>query len=133
MYQTSQRELILLFLKQSGARQISVDDALVHLAKSGHKIGRATVYRYFETLCKDGALRKYGAVHGKSAYYQYIGDGSSCGEHYHMICGECKKLFHVKCEVLDIAKQHIMKDHSFSIDNLKTTLHGVCKQCAARL
>ncbi len=128
-YKTSQRELILIYLKENSERHVTADDVIFYLKENGSSVGKATVYRYFDALLSEGLLRKFHGTNGKSACYQLIDKSENCHNHYHFICDQCNILFHIDCEILDSVQKHIKENHSFFIDNLKTTFHGVCDKC----
>lgn len=130
-YSTNQRAIILKFLKESKDNHITVDDVELNLKETKHPVGKATIYRYFDVLVSEGKLRKYTGINGKSACYQYIEQIDKCNEHYHLICDGCEKLFHIECDYLDKANIQIAKKYNFSINNLKTTFHGLCKKCSS--
>lgn len=128
-YRTRQRELILDFLKHSDARHVSVDEVLEHLKAEGDKVGRTTIYRYMEKLTEEGVLRKYFIEEGAGACYQYVEYAQGCHEHFHLKCLKCGRLFHVECDYLNKLGEHIKEHHGFTVDNTKTVLYGVCKDC----
>lgn len=127
-YKTKQREFILEYLKKHKDEHISVEDILYHLKQSGTPVGTSTVYRYLDKLVKENIVRKYQTEEGKSACYQYSGDGV-CKTHYHFKCIDCGTLFHVDCEVFHDIEEHLKKEHKFYLDSCKTVLYGLCQSC----
>lgn len=131
-YKTNQRKLIMEYLQESAGKHITADDLLFALKERGCPVGRATVYRFFDTLAKEGVLFKYPSVDGASACYEYRGGGAACSGHYHLKCGKCGALFHLECE--DVAKlyAHIRESHGFEVDNRTTVFYGTCNSCAEK-
>ena len=127
-YKTKQKELILTFLKNNKESHLTVDEILFNLQKEGTPVGKTTVYRALEKLEAQNLIRKY-SISGTSSCFQYIGDKKSCHSHYHLKCSHCNKLFHIKDNNLDKAVSSIMKTNHFAIDNSKTVLYGICKEC----
>ncbi|MBP3542657.1 MAG: transcriptional repressor [Lachnospiraceae bacterium] len=128
-YRTRQREAILEFLKRSGSHHVSIEEVLEHLKAEGEKVGRTTIYRYMEKLTEEGTLRKYFIEEGVGACYQYVDSAQGCHEHFHLKCLKCGKLLHVECDYLNKVGEHIGEHHGFVVDNTKTVLYGVCKDC----
>ncbi|KUO72498.1 MAG: hypothetical protein APF77_11980 [Clostridia bacterium BRH_c25] len=129
-YNTKQREIIIDFIHKNKKDHITADSIVDHLKNTGNPVGKATVYRFLDLLAKEGKVRKYGGVEGLSACYQYI-DNDNCHMHYHLICNDCGKLFHIECTYLDKVGDHILNHHCFKMDNLKTVLYGTCEKCGA--
>jgi Fur family ferric uptake transcriptional regulator len=84
-----------------------------------------------EKLAAEGTIHKYVLSDGKSACYQYTGKGLPCREHFHLICETCGTLIHVDCDLLDEIRAHLLLEHDFQIDTLKTIFYGTCKKCLA--
>ncbi len=130
-YKTKQREALKNAVIKSGGRHITVDGMTALLLEGGNSVGRTTVYRYLEKMVDEGKARKY-AHAGESACYQYIGEGDSCKEHFHLKCEACGRLIHIECNHLDVLGEHINSFHGFSINRLKTVLYGVCEECSRK-
>lgn len=131
-YETEPRKLILEYIKKAGGSHFTADDIFFSLKKDGCRIGKATIYRYFEKLTEQGMLRKYVPVDGLSACYEYAGDSSDCRSHYHMKCDVCGSLFHLECGFLDEISEHIDARHNFRINKFKTIFYGTCAKCRAK-
>ena len=131
MYKTTQRDVIINYLKENADRHITVDDILFYLKSHDIAVGKTTVYRYFGVLEKQGLLRKFENMDGKSACYQYVNEHES-GNHYHFVCESCNELFHIECNFLDEIQAHIFSDHTFKINSVKTVFQGTCKNCITK-
>ena len=129
-YKTKQREIILDYLKKCKDSHVTIDEVTEHLKTEGNKVGRTTIYRYMEKLTDEGLLRKYFIEEGIGACYQYQGEGEHCHSHFHLKCTKCGQLFHIDCEFISQIEDHVFEHHHFRIDNSKTVLYGICKNCA---
>ena len=134
-YNTKQRELILECLSNSEGNHITAEDILDYLKKRDTPVGKSTIYRYLENLVEQGIVRKYTIKEGKSACYQFVGEGENthCTEHYHLKCSVCDRLFHVSCKFMDGIKEHINEEHGFVRHSSKTVFYGVCADCREKL
>jgi Fur family ferric uptake transcriptional regulator len=129
-YHTRQGQLILDYMRTLGSSHATVNQLVNHFAASGESgIGQTTIYRHLEKLLSQGKIRKYFLSDGEGACYQYVEDGSLCREHFHLKCEVCGELIHADCELLDTIDQHLLAEHDFQINALKTVLYGTCKKC----
>ena len=128
-YRTKQRELIVGCLVENKERHITADEIVQLLRERSEPVGKATVYRLLDKLVGEGAVRKYIAEEGKSACYQYSDGSDSCNRHFHLKCVRCNRLFHVECDYLSELDGHILAHHGFTVDNTKTVLYGICREC----
>lgn len=126
-YKTKQSEIVLEYLKENSDSHLTANE--IAMALSGKNVGKTTVYRHLEKLCRDGAVRKYILEEGDSACYQYIGD-SSCHSHFHLKCLNCNKLLHLECDHLSEIETHINAHHNFKVDSSRTVFYGICEECA---
>lgn len=128
-YNTSQRKLILAVIEKNSDRHITADDVHLALLHEGHPVGKATIYRHFERLEKEGLLIKYAPVDGASACYQYAPASGKELLHYHMKCERCGKLFHLDCSFLNQISDHFSEHHKFELNKFKTVFYGICSEC----
>lgn len=128
-YNTKQRQAVLCCLEENKSRSLTVDGVCHALEESGEHIGRSTVYRRLEELCRDGIVRRFAPEEGKSVTYRFI--GSECGAdcRFHLICTECGRIEHTHCHALDDLLLHMAGEHGFSVDEKKTVLYGRCAKC----
>jgi len=131
-YNTNQRKLILDFLEENSGRHVTADDVLYALKGRGCPVGKATIYRFFDQLAKEGRLLKYLAGDGASACYEYHAGHASNGGHYHLKCDTCGGLAHLACASVAKLYEHIQSEHGFRVDTLQTVFHGTCAACASR-
>lgn len=130
-YNTRQRQMIISCLKENSDRHMTADMLIKRLLQNGVSVGRATVYRTLDKLCREGAVRRYELSVENSACYQYIDGNADCGEHFHLKCECCGELIHLDCGHISKLSEHIEKEHAFKVDNAKTVLYGLCENCAA--
>ena len=128
-YNTKQKNAILACLEAQKAQSLTVDGVVQALAAAGEQIGRSTVYRRLEELCKEGVIRRFAAESGKSVTYRCI--GTACDEdcHFHLICTDCGEVAHTHCHEMEQLFLHRAKEHGFAIDEKKTVLYGKCQKC----
>lgn len=128
IYNTKQREIILNYLMENKNRTITAEEIINYSRIIGEKIGKATVYRYLNNLLETNMVKKFVLDDGKGSCYQYV-DGKKCEEHYHLKCKNCNKIIHLDCDEFINIQKHILKEHGFEIDSIKTVLYGMCKKC----
>lgn len=128
IYQTKQRRVILDFLFANSGRHMTTEEVLEALKVNGHKISRATVYRYLEKLADERALRRYTQASGRGvALYEYCG---CSGGFYHLKCDACGNLQHLTRGNVSGLLSHIEADYGFIIDPERTIFHGTCGECS---
>lgn len=130
-YSTHQKREMLGYLKAHEYEPFTVDDLVFRMREQGENIGRTTVYRYLEQLSNAGNVRKYQSPQGMTCY-QHIENCSACDAHFHMMCKNCGRLYHVDCELMEKLTRHISEDHGFTLDPRETVLVGTCARCAGK-
>lgn len=129
-YKTKQRAQVIECLKENKDKHMTVEMLIKYLANAGVSVGRATIYRTLDMLCKEGIIRRYELTVDNSACYQYIDEHADCSEHFHLKCEQCGELIHLDCDHITELSKHIEKDHAFRVNNSKTVLYGLCAKCA---
>ncbi|MDR3144796.1 MAG: transcriptional repressor [Treponema sp.] len=127
-YRTRQQRLILDYMASLGDSHVTVHQLVRHFEQEEAGIGQTTIYRHLEKLADRGMLRKYVLSDGKSACYQYV-DDDACREHFHLTCEQCGSLIHLDCDLLDEIQGHLLREHGFQINKLKTVFYGSCSKC----
>ena len=128
-YNTKQRQIIVSCLEENKQASLTVDGVCRYLEERGEHIGRSTVYRRLEDLCKEGVIRRFAPEMGKSVTYRFIGSECGCDCHFHLVCTECGGVEHTHCEALENLFSHMAGEHGFSVDEKKTVLYGKCAKC----
>ena len=125
-YQTKQGRALVEYLRSQGSRHVSVQQIASGLPE---KIGTATIYRQLDKLAARGLVRKY-VSDGDPACYQYVGeDAKNCMQHFHLKCSSCGELIHLECEEMGRLSEHILREHGFRTDPLRSVLYGTCAEC----
>ena len=128
-YKTKQKHLILSFLSENTDHQFACEDIAEILKRNGTPVGKSTVYRYLLKLEEEGKVRRFAENGNKSVFFRYIGNNCDCNQHLHLKCLSCGDFIHLDCELMNNVSTHLVKDHNFKIDNSKTVLYGLCKNC----
>ncbi|MDE6660496.1 MAG: transcriptional repressor [Anaeroplasmataceae bacterium] len=123
MYQTNHQKIILDFFK-SHQDQAFTAQALIDRFQG--QINKATIYRKLHLLEENKMVRKSYNDMKKSYEYQYALD---CENHLHLICKECGKIIHLKCDQTSSFVSHLSNQHGFLIDQRSTMIFGVCEGC----
>lgn len=131
-YNTKQKQIIYDFLLKNKERLLTCEEIADCLKASGTPVGKATLYRYLDSLVSSGDARKLTAEDKKSAAYQLLDKEMNCSSHLHMKCNCCGELYHLGCEFMHSVGEHILNHHQFEIDNSKTVIYGICKNCSGK-
>ena len=130
-YRTKQRDILMDAILSYRDTPFTAEELLVKLINQKNRVSKATVYRTLDMLESEGNIRKYYISPHERAFYQYIGDHKNCHDHYHCVCYDCAKLFHIECDVFNGLNTHFKEDHHFNIDFNQTLLYGHCEGCAS--
>ncbi|HAH70047.1 MAG TPA: transcriptional repressor [Synergistaceae bacterium] len=131
-YNTNQRKLILAVIERNRGRHITAEEVHLELIRAGSPVGKATVYRHFERLEKEGLLIRYAPVEGAGACWEYAGEPGEVPAHYHMKCESCGKLFCLDCTFLDTISNHFSEHHKFDLNRFRTVFYGICSECRGK-
>ncbi|MCL2045980.1 MAG: transcriptional repressor [Oscillospiraceae bacterium] len=131
-YNTKQREAILDYIISLDGAHVTAGQIVKHFSNMPIPIGRTTIYRHLDKLMETGKLRRYTTDGVSGVCYQYIGDEVGCYTHFHLKCEDCGELIHMECNMLGRLEGHILKEHSFQINALKTVLYGQCSACSEK-
>ena len=132
IYNTKQKNLVLECLKQHENENLTSENIIGFLKKSGNEIGEATVYRHLKNLIECGNVRKILDKNGVYVY-RYFREDRDCRNHFHLMCDSCGTLIHLECESLSKLYEHIDKEHGFCVDGIKTVFYGKCKKCSKKI
>lgn len=130
-YKTKQREILLDYLKTIPGVHFTAGDICEYFKGQDLTIGQSTVYRQLEELVNEGLLNKYNLSATDPACFEYLEEGSHCeGEVcFHCKCEKCGKLIHMHCDELVEIQSHLLRDHQFTMDPLRTVFYGICEDC----
>ncbi|MCR5473983.1 MAG: transcriptional repressor [Lachnospiraceae bacterium] len=130
-YKTKQREILLGYFETNPGVHVTAGDICEFFRSSGILIGQSTIYRNLESLVDEGIINKYNIDRNSPACFEYVRpdsheDVETC---FHCKCEKCGKLIHLHCDELDEMQAHLMKEHSFRLDPMRTVFYGLCEQC----
>ena len=130
-YKTKQREQLLDYLKTVPGKHITVGEICGFLRDNGAVISTTTVYRQLEKMVNEGIVNKYIIDANSPACFEYIQKEVNCHEHecFHCKCEKCGKLIHLHCDEISNVERHILEEHGFRIDSLRTVFYGICEEC----
>ena len=123
-YKTEQREELFDYMKNNSSNFVNAENIEKYLKEKKISVGLTTIYRFLNSLEKQGKVRVELREHTK--FYQYILD--ECNHHFHLKCKKCGKMEHLKCEEIEELKLHISKEHKFEID-YNSPIMGICNKC----
>ncbi len=130
-YQTKQREILLDYLEKIPGEHFTAGDICDYFKTRGKSIGQSTIYRQLEELVDEGIINKYHLTPTDPACFEYIGpdvhqDGETC---FHCKCEKCGKLIHLHCDELIEIQTHLLQEHNFTLDPIRTVFYGLCESC----
>ncbi len=98
-------------------------DIYQEVIKEYPEIGKSTVYRNLQKLCKQGKLRKR-TIPGMPDVYDTI-----CTNHYHIRCTKCNKVFDADMDYISDLEKFIKDSHGFDITGHDILFTGICPEC----
>ena len=135
-YKTRQQELLLSYLEAHKNVHFTAEDVRTHFAQKEISMGTATIYRHLEKLVASGTLNKYVIDEHSAACFEYIGHccdenaGQEGQVHFHLKCEKCGALIHLECDELCQIRSHLLKNHGFTLNPLRTVFYGLCASCS---
>lgn len=130
-YKTKQKELLYFYFLEHQDSCLTAQE-LKHIFKE-QKIGLTTIYRCLQELEEEHIIHRYIGEKNRSSTYQYHKNIKDVDSHYHLQCTKCHALIHLECDSIKTLTNHIEIEHHFRIDPMKTTIYGLCNQCAKQL
>ncbi len=128
-YKTKQKNFVLDCLKNHENESMTAEKIMEYLRAENVSVGMATIYRHLNRLCEEGLVRKFVTDDTESAAYRYFDEKRGCHSHFHLVCNSCGKLIHLECTNLSSVYNHILSEHNFKVDTVKTVFYGVCEEC----
>ncbi|MCI6717259.1 MAG: transcriptional repressor [Bacilli bacterium] len=129
-YQTKQKTAIFSLLKEHSESHLTAEQMLTILKDENTPVGKATLYRFLDSLVENGEVNKY--VIDNISCYQYVGTNLNSQNCFHLICDHCGKLINASTEDIKRINEKLEKCLDFKIDNTKTVLYGICKDCQVK-
>ena len=125
-YQTTQRKILTEFLQSHPDVQFSAKQIYQNLADT--TISISAVYRNLASLEADGLINRFTKEGSREAFYQYFHD-DICRNSIHLVCIKCNRTYHMDPDEMKRMIEGIQKSDGFMVNNTKTILYGICKQC----
>ena len=130
-YKTKQREILLGYFETVPGVHVTASDVYEFFKSQGASIGQSTIYRQLESLVDEGIINKY-IIDGKSsACFEYVDrDTHNAGEvSFHCKCENCGRLIHLQCDELEEIQAHLLEEHNFRLNPMRTVFYGLCEYC----
>ncbi len=130
-YKTKQREILLGYFETVPGVHVTAGDVCEYFKSRNAPIGQSTVYRNLESLVDEGVIKKYNTGVNGPACFEYAGtDGrEDAGSCFHCKCEKCGRLIHLRCDELNEIQAHLMTEHRFKADPVRTVVYGLCERC----
>ena len=133
-YRTKQREILIEYFRRKRGTHLTAGDVCRYFKEQGISIGQSTVYRHLESLVDDGIIKKYVIDCNSPACFEYSGEEydekKDCC--FHCKCEKCGKLIHMHCEELEEISHHLLKEHKFKLNPMRTVYYGICEECVEK-
>ena len=126
-YNTKQKDLILSIIKKQ-THEFTIKDIYNEVSD---KTGLTTIYRLVDKLVLEGTLKKY-ISKDNITYYQYL-EKCDHDDHFYLKCENCGELIHVDCSSINELSNHLLKEHSFTINKKNIVINGLCNKCRKKL
>ena len=99
----------------------SADEIYSEIAKLAPNISRATVYRNLALLSQNGDILRI-QIPNASDRFDF-----NVSIHYHLLCGNCGRIFDLVTAPLDIIGS--VKSDNCSVDGFSLLFTGLCENC----
>lgn len=87
-------------------------------------IGRATIFRFLETLSRLGALERLDLPSGEHAYV-----ACEPSHHHHIVCSSCGRVADIEgCDIRTLGRQAAAST-GYRVDTHRVELYGLCPSC----
>jgi Fur family ferric uptake transcriptional regulator len=83
-----------------------------------------------DKLTESGQVRRYATDGVSGACYQFMNRQEDCHSHLHLKCEGCGELVHLECDALNSLEAHMLNEHAFKLNPMKTVLYGQCDSCS---
>jgi len=124
---TPARRLLLQYILDNHAKQLSLKDIQTYLEKKLVGVDRSSIYRNLETLKKLDIIQELSLPRlGKR--FQYIFDRKV---HHFYICKSCGKSHRGNKELFEKIEEALKDVHGFSKANLSIVFYGYCAKCGS--
>ena len=133
-YRTKHSEELIQYLQSIPGRHFTVGDVGDYFKGRGTPMGTTTIYRQLDRLVDQGLVNKYIIDATSPACFEYVGDVHTDREEvcFHCKCEMCGKLIHLHCDELRQIRAHLLEEHSFMMNPLRTVFYGLCSDCMGK-
>lgn len=130
-YKTQHYDRLLRLLQERPAEHLTAAEVYACMHEEGSGIGRTTVYRLLERMVDEGLVNKLVAGQNDSARYELIDPVHRARREYgyHLKCERCGRLVHLRCGEVASLGTHLLAEHGFEVDPLRTVFYGRCADC----
>lgn len=125
-YNTKQKNEILSIIKKK-KHEFTVQDIL---NDKDCTVGLTTIYRFINKMVLDGNISK--SIGNDNVMYYQLLDECNKENHFYLKCESCKEMIHIDCDCINVLKEHISKEHDFSLSSNHIVVNGVCSSCMNR-
>lgn len=91
----------------------------------GIRLAKGSIYRTIPHLIKAGLIRESFKEEGRIFYEHTLGHGN----HDHMICIKCGKIFEFYDKKIDSGRENICEEHGFDMVFHVHVIQGYCSKC----
>lgn len=131
-YKTQQKTELISYLKSMRGSHVTVNQIVDHFEKIKVKIGLTTIYRQLNKMVEDGYVKKYFIDERAGSCFEFIDKNCdhSNHSHFHLKCETCDRLIHFDCQEVTDLQTHILEEHDFEINPVRTVFYGLCGECS---
>jgi len=123
MVKLTQHRQVILDLINASNHHWEAEELARTLAKRGHSIGIATVYRGLAALEAQGLISSFQPL-GRKRY-----ERASKDHHDHLLCTECGDILEFINEQIEHQQTLVAQEHGFQITGHQLVIFGICKNC----
>ncbi len=121
---TIQRALVFEAVNQLKCHA-TADEIYQMVAAEHPNISKGTVYRNLHQLSENGEIRRLEVPGGPDRF------DHRCGDHYHVRCLMCGRVFDVEMPYIEGLEQRIADTHGFAFCGHDLMFRGICPDCRA--
>ena len=130
-YKTKQRAILLEYFESVPGVHFTAADVYEYFKLHGITIGQSTIYRQLESFVDEGIINKDIFDGSSPACFEYISPEQHAETEicFHCKCEKCGRLIHLHCDELEEIQAHLLAEHHFRLNPMRTVFYGLCKDC----